>query len=538
MRTPLHTNEAPPAAASEELVEGTTRLISLRNILSICSLAIVLVAAVAVAQGRLPSFDGAMNLQVSRYLAEDGLYARYFGGFELFPIEVQTNGLPILLGALSIKIGGLTELSLQIPNLIFVAALAITLLKILPAQYRLGGAAPILLLGVPQIWGFALGGLGEISTFVFQLLAVLLLARGLTSAERTTQTRLQLASFCLAGVAAVTKTVGLAILPALAGMVFFRRILRRESNWLLDVASVGAAAAPIAAFEVFRLVQLGDLEGYLSYWRTAAQGIVFQAGLGQDTQSSTSISLGERIQTLSTMFGNGWVFAVLFVLVPLFVAAGLWAGYLRGRRSSPAQMEATMLMMAGLSIFAGLYLVWWHFVTPLEKAWPRRIIIGILAIYVLYLLLIHAVHAGRLARSFRQGLLTTVLVVLLGAASVPHLAKTLNWREHRSHNLSEFDAAVAALEATPTSATLFGYGWWSAPQFGLYMDRKLEDLAQTPTCDLVGTESYLAWDRYASAIASPTPPDRNSELEFELVAEFEDVAQIYRVSPRAGVCTT
>ncbi|MBW3591997.1 MAG: hypothetical protein KY393_09175, partial [Actinobacteria bacterium] len=59
-----------------------------------------------------------------------------------------------------------------------------------------------------------------------------------------------------------------------------------------------------------------------------------------------------------------------------------------------------------------------------------------------------------------------------------------------------------------------------------------------PTCNLVGIESYLAWDRYASAIASPTPPDRNSELEFELVAEFEDVVHIYRVRPSAGVCTT
>lgn len=538
MRTPLHTNESPPAAASEELEEGTTRLLSLRNILSIWSLAIVSVAAVAVAWGRLPSFDGAMNLQVSRYLAEEGRYGRYFGGFELFPIEVQTNGLPIFLGALSIKIGGLTELSLQIPNLVFVAALSIVLLKILPAHCRLGGAAPLLLLGVPQIWGFALGGLGEVPTFVFQLLAVLLLARGITSTNRVTQTWLQLASFCLAGVAAVTKTVGLAILPALAGMVFLQRVLRREPRWPLDAASVGAATAPIAAFEVFRLVQLGDLEGYLSYWRTAAEGIAFQAGLGQDIQSSSaSVSLGERIQTLSTMFGNGWVFAVLFVLLPLIVAAGLWVRRLRGR-SGPAQMEATMLMIAGLSIFAGLYLVWWHFVTPLEKAWPRRIIIGILAIYVLYLLLIHAVHVGSRAKSLSRGILTTVLVVALGAASVPHLAKSLNWREHRSHNLSEFDAAVAALEATPTSATLFGYGWWSAPQFGLYMDRKLEDLAQTPTCNLVGTESYLAWDRYASAIASPTPPDRNSELEFELVAEFEDVAQIYRVTPSTGVCTT
>ncbi|MEX2588147.1 MAG: hypothetical protein WD602_09185 [Actinomycetota bacterium] len=518
------------------------------SLTTVISVVAMVSLAGAVAWGQLPSFDGGMNLQVAKSLADSGLYGRSYDGLELFPSGVQTNGIPLLVGALSIKVAGLNEFSLQVPNLIFLAALAILFVLLARPLPWLGALAPLVLLGVPVLLLFGLGGYGEVPTFTFQLAAFLLLAHGLSAQNRSVRRRYQLGAFSLAGVAIVTKTVGVAVLPALVLMVGLQRVADRKSDWRLDLASIAALLAPIAAFEAFRLVHFGNVDEYLAYWSYSVDRIGYHSGLSGGAAeggykyraeipfTTEGLSAPEfRMQRFGETFAWGRGFALMFVGTPLLFAVTLWVRTLRRMWREPRPLGSLKLLILGLSAFIAIYFAWWLFITPLERLWPRRIMIGTLALYALYLLLLRLVRGERGYAG--RGLAAAVLLsVLLVAAAAPWIPPAVAVSPYRSANLADFKAAVDFVDSLPAEARVYGYGWWSAPQLGLYVGRTVRDLSVVPVCEVAGLEAYLIWEDGASRLSSPEPPTRGSRLDYDLVAEFEDTADIYRVRPAEGLC--
>lgn len=517
----------------------------LARIATVLGVLTVLVLAGAVAWGTLPSFDGAMNLQVAKSIAESGSYGRDYRGSQLFPYGVQTNGIPIFLAALSIKVAGLNEFSLQVPNLIFLAALAILFVRLGRPLPWLSAAAPFVLLGVPVLLLFGLSGYGEVPTFTFQLAAFLLLAHGLSAKDRSVRIRYQLGAFVLAGTAIVTKTVAVAVLPPLVLMVGLQRISDRRSDWKLDLASFVALLVPVAAFEVYRLVQFG-VNDYLAYWSFAVDHIGYQSGLSaglEDIEYRSQIPLDTegmapfefRMQRFGEVFVWGRGFALAFVGTPLLFAAVLWVRVLGRTRRESQSLDFLRLLILGLSAFVATYFAWWLFITPLEKVWARRILIGILALYALYLLLLRLVRSEQ--GYVGGGLVAAVLLsALLAVACVPWISHAVAVSPYRSANLAEFRSAVDFIDSLPAQARVYGYGWWSAPQLGLYVDRTVQDLSVLPVCEIAGQDAYLIWEEGASRLSAPEPPTRDSEFEYEPVAQFEDRADIYRVRPGEGLC--
>ena len=128
----------------------------------------------------LPSFDGAMNLQIPLNVVEYGRYATSYNGFEDFGRVVKT-GAPLLLPiALFFSLFGISSFTALLPGAIYLFALGVViymLVKELTGNKWVGLFSVLILLLTPQLFNFGMRVYGEIPTLFFIFLGLLLLLR-------------------------------------------------------------------------------------------------------------------------------------------------------------------------------------------------------------------------------------------------------------------------------------------------------------------------------------------------------------------------
>ncbi len=466
--------------------------------------AVLLLAAAWLAAGLVAAgatqnllFDGAMNLEVSRSLSEGMGPRRLYDSADLFAPGVQTKEPYLLVGAAVFSLLGVGPVQAQLPNLLFLALLVATIAWSVRRLAGVGAAlaAVVLVLALPAMPQYGLNGYGEIPSFAFGLASLAVVAwPGLF--ERRTLSKCIVAGL-LAGLAISTKTVGL-IQAGGIGLILLLRAWTESRASLRDTAAtagvfVAGMAIPLALVELWRLAWLGAAE-YRAWWDYQASRILYQAGVASTASSPPPSPILQKIAThfrlLSTEMGSGrWVTAFA-LLLPL---AG--ASFTHWGKHRPSRW-----LVAGLGAIAVCYLIWWLAITPTEKAWLRRIYIGLACLAMIAA--ITGWHAARDAidgRSrvsrFANGCLLAALIVTF----VPFVTRSLQ----RPISLQPNEAVTRTIEAAELVRALdadtpvFAYGWYSAPGVGLYSGRHLIDLTDWPIGGLVGKPAYLVADRAA-----------------------------------------
>ena len=570
--------DASQAADPSVQPEGTTppRRIPWLRVGALLGVLVPLAIMVRFAWHAAPSFDGAMNLQVASNLSDGLGFVRNYGGVTLFPGEIQTSGAFLFLAAALIKVLGTSSIVFELPNLIFLALLLVTVsltLRRWPVMRIIGPSA--VLFCVPGMVENGFRGYGE-----YVVAALVLAGFALVGAAATGMRRPVLASgvaWVLVGLAITVKIIAALAVPVLAVGVIGLALARPAiSRWKL-AASVLLAAVPVALVELQRLVSLGSVKAFTSYWSNqissagAQAGVTSggvaaaaaQTGVGQSlvpTEPKTSVirKVGDHLHLLGVATGIDTAILLMVLALPFAVLIGLFLARRESWRTWLARPAALLSVM--LATYAGGYLVWWLAITPTSKAWLRRVIIALVVIALLYLLLLGMAKDHWNARAshpvvVRSARRNTIMGIAWGVAGVLGFLSILPGITTANVQLSALsgsqnlpttdDAPVEQIAAAAESLqnqgdTLYGNGWWSAPVVALYGDLALGNLELVKPCsaDIVAGKAYLIWDYFAAHLSSAAPISTiydYTRVDVGVGTAARHYGSFWKVSLKAGI---
>ncbi|GAA1963149.1 hypothetical protein GCM10009798_23780 [Nocardioides panacihumi] len=517
------------------------RRLALR-VLAVLGVVVPVVLTAWYASGLTVVFDGAMNLQVAQNVADGDGYRWDYAARELFPAAIQTSGPYIFLAAAFIKVLGTSELSLQAANLVFVLILAVSVSVGLRHWALLRTVGPsIVLFGVPGALASGLGGYGEMAIAALAISSFVLLDMAATTGRRPAL--LTAAAAFVIGLALTIKVVAAMALPVLLLGALLVAVMRRgDTRWWRVVLSLFAIIPPLVLFELYRLASLkGD---YVNWWHEQFTAISYQAGVDKTTAPAKHglAKMAEHLHILSSNVGMpaealGPLLVLPFLALAIVIVARPTAFLTRLR-------DRGVVLLVLASVYAGGYLAWWLAVTPTEKAWLRRVAIGLVAFAVACLVLAGVVidrlrarnGEGRLSRGVVWfAALATTAALVLGVFAVKPTARGIIDSARADQNSATLTAARAAgkhaHELAASGATLYGIGWWSAPAVSLYGNVSLQDLSTVKDpCVVTKQDAYVVWDWYAMNIANPVPRMRGYSFE-PVPKESTPYAAVFRIKP-------
>ena len=436
------------------------------------------------------SFDGAMNLEVARSLAEGDGYRRLYADRSGFSHEIQSRAPYILPAAAIIAAFGVGVWQAQLANFLYlVALLGIAFLLVRrAASWEWGLVAVAVCLWTPGLREIALNGYGEVPALAWWLASlVVLMPRG----DRPGAARL-FAAGLLAGMAVLTKTVlaiGLvAMLPLVIVAIAAHGLRMRQVLAALLALAIGLAL-PALLYELAHVAVIGDVARWRAWLDDEVRAIHMQAGTHDGFHDTHGV--GAKLVAHSRLLADN--VGLPAPLLVLWIGGTLALAAFGRRWVAGAPARAALLSLA---LFAAIYLLWWLGFTPTEKAWYRRIFNGVLALEIVLVALL-----GALAIASRDSRAKPSRGVLAASALLAVLMGPILWAGGFADDISDSAGAdslredLAALAQVPAGANVYGAGWYSAPALAFYSGRRFGNL-MTRTPDELAAESpfYLVLD--------------------------------------------
>jgi hypothetical protein len=432
-------------------------------------LAIVLLIGIALLAGqRIVSYDGAMNLQVAQNLVEGEGYTRPYHGVRPFPHEIQTNAPYVLLAAGVIAVGGVNLLTAQLPNLLYLLAFCVIaggLFKTAGRGWAWPALAALAVLLTPGLLRWGLNGFGEIPALTWWLLGTVLLFRPGAGTWGHAA-----AAACL-GLAVITKTVMLLPVGCTLAVWVLQQLFSDRAGPAEHVRRFTAVAlgflAPVIAFETWRMVGVGGIDAYQSWWAFELGHILDQAGVAHGFEDTEHV--GSKFMThfslLSAFLDLPAPLAAAWLSLPLALSA--W--------SLRSLQRDTRWLVAAIVLAAVAYFAWWLGVTPTQKAWHRRIFNGMVLVQLLWVYTACWIFRRRGGANSLRWAGPAVLTLVLAHGFALFLGTPNRHAETR-----EFMAKLDLVRSLPPETTFFGQGWHSAPRVQLYSGRPIEDINVVP----------------------------------------------------------
>lgn len=463
----------------------------------------------------VPSFDGAMNMEVSNSIAHGEGYRRSYAAREAFPHEIQTGAPYILPTALVFRLWGVGLPQAQITNIAYLALLlaATYLLVDLQGGRVLALFAACTVVVVPGLQNFGFGGYGEIPALALAFAAAAIYFRS----SRTQSVANAFAAGIVLALAVITKTVMLIGAGAICLCIlleFFSNDDARVARLKRLAAFAGGGALTLLAMEIWRLISLGGIRAWKTWWLDEAGGIFMQAGVRPGLHKIGG-SLREKMLVHIDYLSHdyrlaSWIVVLWLVLLCLACAAML----LRPNQRRGKWGTLTVLLTALT------YMLWWLLVTPTEKTWHRRIIDGMICTDVGLIMFAAAWlrDAQLQPRPAWSTALMRSLAVLTLAIPMIWLAKDsrMLWATVADTDQGGLEKVAQQIRSLPQDAYIFGVGWYSAPRLGLLSERPVLDFNDIPVSRMEhGRPIYFlaepvnpeaAWLRLRTTYGLPAPP--------------------------------
>jgi hypothetical protein len=480
------------------------------------------------------SFDGALNAQAAVNLLEKGRYGLgYDENIEDFDHRLQTGPTVVLPSALSFRFFGVNNDTAEFANLVY-----FVLFFVAAALYanRHGGAASALvailvLAQTPRLGPLGLGFYGEVPALVFFLGGLLLIDRldaGPTIGVASTVG-------VLFGLSILTKIVMLipvssVLLVVLIASITSRRILLR--HWAAITVGV---ALPIAAFETVKLFVLGP-PVWVDWWavmirRTAGQGLP----LGMPDTPGTLPKATTHLGILSDITGVPLWSVLLLVAVPTLMLFLLW----RAKRIDDRSHAFVPTSLVSVWLAASCFLCWWLLLTPTSRAWPRRVLVGLLLQELLASILVVVAIGWILRRGRGEGSgegRSTLRIIIVGVAAglllvslstlLVHNLPRVELRTEPYTNRRSIEYVADFMRSRPSDAVFYGRGWYRAPVLALLSGREVLDFNEVPISSygVPLSETYFVVDGHFSRFK---PKEAKEVL----------ARSVYHAVVRAGNCS-
>ncbi|MDR3571420.1 MAG: hypothetical protein P4L81_04465 [Candidatus Pacebacteria bacterium] len=478
------------------------------------------------AQNVAPSFDGGMNLNVAASLARGAGYGFYYDFF--YPFPAQTDGPFILPAALIFRWAGVSVFTSQFVSLVYVVAFfgaAIWLFVTLSAPLWLALLGAIFLSFTPGFSDVAMNGYGELIVLFWFLSG--LVASSVSLSKKTPTFGLTCAGTMFA-MALLTKVVAaICVAPVLFLIVAVPRFHSRRRDRIGALAL--GLAPPILAWETFRLISLGGIMPFNSWWKLQLSQIGSQSGAAQTQHGVMPLlsKANEHLHILSNIINLNYTLLIIYIIIPILLTfAIVFISNIAPHRK---------FIIFSMCSVSSLYFVWWIFVTPTSQAWMRRVFDGI----VLQQALIFALaflHASIIKDGFTLSpsrtvaravsIICAVLAAALVASGSERLQRSSGSRFEQTAALVKLAEEVRSL---PKDATIFGTGWWKAPVLALFSERKLMNIEHWESKALNDIqEKYLVTDEAAENIAKEEIRKTLDRMEYEKLYHSK-AGTVYRI---------
>ena len=200
----------------------------------------------------LPSFDGAMNLQVPINLIKNGKYATNYDNLTEFASRIQT-GVPLLLPiALLFLIFDISSFTSQIPNAVYLLSLAFLIFlyskKILNTWFAMLGV--MMFICTPYLYTYGLGIYGEIPALFFLITAIFLFH--LIEGQPQRSVLLSILTGISFGLAYLTKTVILIAVPSFFFTMLLDMLVIKRIRIKVYFLVICAAITTVLPFEIYK----------------------------------------------------------------------------------------------------------------------------------------------------------------------------------------------------------------------------------------------------------------------------------------------
>lgn len=459
------------------------------------------------------SFDGAMNLNVARsWLKGDG-YGFFYDQF--FPFPAQTDAPYIFPAALIFRIFGISILTSQLPNLLYLALLLLSvgwLMRSYGANWTWVLCGCTLVLFTPGIVEYGLNGYGEIPSLAWYTLGLATLVSESSQTAGNMSKRALCAGIFFA-MACLTKVVALMLVAPIYAVLILIFLLRKsERKWA--ASAVLAFIGPVLVWEIFRWHEVGSFNDYIQWWSLQIGQVMHQSG----ASSSPSISL-QKAGVHSGILADYLGMPAIAMLLVLFAFLVTVFGFASGR-------PRLNYVLIGLLMSAVSYFLWWIFVTPTRMAWPRRILDGVLVLEIFLICFVAQFKK-------KEKISIQILIYLFVGAVLSDFAVNKNGIFFASKN--SFEANVRSdfwkeVEKLPATSKFFGYKWWQNPDVALYTGKRFNNLAlwlPSAVNDL-NEKKYLIFDYFVIKMAPSVKAEALRNLEVERIYEGEG-GEIYEI---------
>ncbi len=450
------------------------------------------------ANGSVPSFDGAMMLNLARHFEETGKYGYFYNTFFAFPS--QTDGLIVLLAAALFKIFGVKVWVAALPNEIFFLLLIFAGWAILArvSGWFAAGALVIMLAFVPGFLQFGFDGYGEMPVIALAVLCILLAMKSLASHSYE---HAIFAGISI-GLAFTIKVMALFFVVPIVLVVLIYTV-KRHLPVRITITAAASAIFPPAVWEVFRLSQLG-IFGYKNWWDLQIQQIILQSGASASLAKHSMHSVFDKAHANLILDARFWGMPNLVFILCIAISGTLYVIYRFSRKQEPRDIVSNYVIdtIAAIALFI---FVWWTFILDPAGAWERRALALNCCVMLLSILLYfrYANNAESIFARLGALLLSAVLISMLLASSRNVYKHLVLDSPIRSTETADVIQASQILQKLPVDAKVFGFGWWQAPQLALFSGRSFYNLNHWPTQNLSeAVPFYLVSDFYAQNLAA------------------------------------
>ena len=466
----------------------------------------------------LPSFDGAMNLQVPQSMLNTGKYMTTWDGGKLFDNKIQTKAPVLFPIYLLWRIFGISTTAALSVNAVYIILLVVSVWYIskyldIPKTIRYCTITSILIM--PQFTDWAWGIYGEIPTLALFLCSVWMLL----IFEKNKEKRFVIYSGIFYSIAFLNKTVILLAIPSFLFIFVYRMVVDRDLSiknfkiWIL------AFIIPILLFEIFHFIQMGSLEAYINGWEIELVDVFNQSGIGNNYADTPNLfeKFWIHLGIFAEQFGFYNRFSIFVIL--LFTFAG-WIIKFFVKHQHGYSNLITLVMCS--------YFGWWLLISSTEMAWARRIVVGAILLNIVMCNYIYYIIRWILRkREFPILKIILKYVVLVVSFTILGygLLKQIDRIDRCSReSMQDMANTIKDIKQTTDCPVFYGYGWWQAPVLAYMSDSTFYNIENKE----IGENAYLVVDFYWAALDKDSLNDIVSKYNAELIQQYDNNC-IYKI---------
>lgn len=396
----------------------------------------------------LPSFDGGLNLQIPYNLLVNGTYSTMYDGGVMFDEHIQT-GAPVLIPVYFIYlIFGVGATQSLVINGLYLFVTYIIIYKIgvelkIEKWLLLMLEAAICITPYVSASEYGIGAYGEVPTLFWFLMSIYMFQQG----EKSEKKRYFFFGGLCYGLAFLTKIVILIAVPAIVLALLSKWKIEKKITFQHCLLWVGGCIVPILAFEVYKITQLGLIQ-YIDIQKQVIYAVMQQSGVVSDYSDTVGI-IDKFIYHIQTFCSQ---FRINILILLIILCVNLVYLIYRVIKNRKLEYRDTIILVA----FS--YFGWWLLITPTEKAWARRILIGVLLMEFVTVFVIDMLYKKYFNKYFK--LLIIGIIIMLSIIAGQKIVKISD--EEKQDTLEAVEFIKKYKEQNPETV-ICGGDWWSAP---------------------------------------------------------------------------